>query len=214
MMLLEEIFKTTKVHYSEAFNLRIQRALSWLKKSIELEHDYDFQFISLWISLNALYGRETSERLKQQDLELFFQHLYAGDQEKRIILILWDKHSAALQGLLDNTYMTPYFWDYQHGKISRDSCHAAIRQEKQEVQAALQHKDPLTLLRILFHRLATLHQQILQGGVSYASVLNRKQMQDSCRLLSTLLHAFLYILLENAEVTDSGQPFYPVVQVN
>jgi len=214
MMLLEEIFKTTKARYSEAFNLRIQRALSWLKKSIELEHDYDFQFISLWISLNALYGRETNERFNQQELELFFQHLYAGDQEKRIAMILCDKHSAALQGLLDHAYMTPYFWDYQHGKISRDSCHAAIQQEKKQIQDAIQHKDPLTLLKILFHRLATVYQQILQGGVSYASVLNRKQMQDSCMLLSTLLHAFLYILLENAEVIDSGKPFYPVVQVN
>jgi len=213
-MLLEEIFKINKAQFSDGFNLRIQRALSWLKKAIELENDHDLQFLSLWISLNALYGRETEEPLHQQDLEHFFRQICAQDKEKRIRLILWERHSASLQALLDNSYMTPHFWNYQHGKISLTDCREAVGQERQEAQDALEHQKELDLLIILFHRLSTLHQQIQQGGVSYASVLNRKQMQDSCLLLSALLHAFLYILLESAGVIDGGKPFYPVVQVH
>ncbi|RTY72750.1 hypothetical protein EKL28_18750, partial [Staphylococcus aureus] len=46
---------------SEYFNLRVQRSLSWLRKAVELQADYDFQFLSLWIGLNALYVQENED---------------------------------------------------------------------------------------------------------------------------------------------------------
>lgn len=43
--------------------------------------------------------------------------------------------------------------------------------------------------------------------------MNRKQLQDGCRILSALLPVFILVLLENAQTLDLGKPFYPVVQV-
>lgn len=67
---------------------------------------------------------------------------------------------------------------------------------------------------MIFNRLSTLHYQLMQGGVTYQSSFNVKQLQDSCRVLAGLLPTFICILLENAATWDSGKPYYPVVQVS
>lgn len=41
LYVLEEIFKSKKNENSASFNLRIQRALSWLKKAALTHEDYD-----------------------------------------------------------------------------------------------------------------------------------------------------------------------------
>src|SRR5262245_52686973 len=45
------------------WQIRVHRALSWLKRSEELPEDQpDLKFMLLWISLNSLYSRWDSER--------------------------------------------------------------------------------------------------------------------------------------------------------
>lgn len=213
MMLLEEIYKTTKAKRSECFNLRIQRSLSWLRKAVELPTDYDFQFLSLWISLNALYAQENEDSLDQQALPQFLHLILSKDHEKRISRMLLGRYDVTLHALLDNQYLTQHFWDYQHNKISQSDCREMLNQQKIELQEALEQQDISKILLEVFKRFTTLRQQILQGGVSYASALSRKQMQESCSLFSALLNAFIYILLEHGVVMDSGKVYYPVVQV-
>lgn len=214
MMLLEEIYKTTKAQRSEYFNLRIQRSLSWFRKAVELQADYDFQFLSLWIGLNALYVQENEDSLDQQALSQFLHLILSKDHEKRISQILLGRYEVTLHALLDNQYLTQHFWDYQHNKISQSDCREMLKQQKIEAQQALRQQDILKMLSEVFKRFTILRQQILQGGVSYASALSRKQMQESCSLFSALLNTFIYILLEHAAVMDSGKAYYPVVQVN
>ncbi|WDE16454.1 hypothetical protein KMZ14_02490 [Acinetobacter schindleri] len=214
MMLLEEIYKTTKAQHSEYFNLRIQRSLSWLRKAVELQVDYDFQFLSLWIGLNALYVQENEDSLNQQTLSQFLHLILSKDHEKRISQILLGRYEVTLHALLDNQYLTQHFWDYQHNKISQSDCREMLKQQKIEIQKAVEQQDIMKLLLEVFKCFTTLRQQILQGGVSYASAVCCKQMQESCSLFSALLNTFIYILLEHAAVMDSGKAYYPVVQVN
>ena len=63
-------------------------------------------------------------------------------------------------------------------------------------------------------RLATLHQQLSQGGATYNSAINRKQLANACSVLSVLVPSFIQILLENVENIEFSKPFYPVVQVS
>lgn len=79
---------------------------------------------------------------------------------------------------------------------------------------ALQSKDTVDLLFVIFNRLYTLRNQLMHGGATYKSSLNRKQLQDACHILVALLPAFIHILLEHSKDLDLGKPFYPVVQVS
>lgn len=101
MLLLEEIFKSKKLQHSERFNLRVQRSLSWFKKSLELEHDLDLQFISLWIALNALYVQDMNVAQDTQALQQFLNSIHQQDQEDRIDSTIWGKLSPLIARLLD-----------------------------------------------------------------------------------------------------------------
>ena len=90
----------------------------------------------------------------------------------------------------------------------------SFEQDKIKVHRALQQKDSVEVLYIIFNRLYTLRNQIMHGGSTYKSSINRSQLQDSSNILTALLPIFMHILLENEKILDLGKPFYPVVQVS
>src|SRR4051794_27016312 len=50
-------------HVHQNWQIRVHRALSWLKRSAELpESEPDLKFMLLWVSFNSLYSRWDSER--------------------------------------------------------------------------------------------------------------------------------------------------------
>ena len=79
---------------------------------------------------------------------------------------------------------------------------------------ALQEKASVDILFVIFNRLYTLRNQMIHGGVTYNSSVNRKQLQDACNILAAFLPVFILVLLENAQTLDLGKPFYPMVQVS
>ena len=214
MMMLEEIFKDKKADNSDQFNLRIHRGLSWLKKAQQLDQELDLQFIALWVSFNAIYAQDLLISQDKQSLRQFLHLICEKDQEDKIYNILWEKYSQPIRVLLDNQYIYQGFWDYQNQKISLEACKSGLVAEKQKVLSALAHKDSVDILMVLFNRLYTLRNQIVHGGATYNSSVNRPQLKDACRILVALLPVFILVLLENAQSLDLGKPFYPVVQVS
>lgn len=214
MLMLEEIYKSKKPQHSDYFNLRIQRGLSWFKKALELDQELEFKFISLWISFNSIYAQETEVRQDQQSLHQFLETLCQKDVEQKLQHIVWEKYSQPISALLDSLYTDQGFWDYRHHKVSLESCREALDQQKQKIQKAVQERNLTEILLVIFNRLSTLYHQLMQGGATYQSSFNIKQLQDSCRVLAGLLPTFICILLENAATWDSGKPYYPVVQVS
>lgn len=214
MLLIEEIFRANKQQQSDAFNLRIQRGLSWLKKSYDFENDLDLKFMSLWVSFNAIYAQDFPISQDKQSLKNFLDAIWQQDTEQKIDQHIWQHFHQPILVLLNNPYIFQGFWDYQNQKITHERCKLELEQEKKTVDYALIKKDTVGVLFILFQRLYTLRNQILQGGATYNSSLNRKQLFDSCQILAVLLPIFIQVLLENAQTLDVGKPYYPVVQYN
>jgi hypothetical protein len=69
-------------------------------------------------------------------------------------------------------------------------------------------------LAIIFQRLYTLQHQIMLGGATYNSSMNRKLLQDSCNILIAVIPACIHIILENPQKFDFDTPFYPLLQVS
>ncbi len=214
MMLLEEIFKSKKAENSDHFNLRVHRSISWLKKSLELSHDLDLKFISLWVSFNAIYARDANITQDKQAFRDFLNKICQVDEQHRIYNVIWEKYSQPIRLLLESPYISNAFWDYQNQKISKNAWLEDQQSEQRKVHRALEHKDTVDILFVIFNRLYTLRNQLMHGGATYNSSVNRKQLKDGCNVLSALLPGFIQIVLENANALDLGQPFYPVVQVS
>ena len=51
-------FKKSKSERSDELNLRLHRSISWLTKAEQASDDLDIEFITLWISFNAVYAKE------------------------------------------------------------------------------------------------------------------------------------------------------------
>ncbi|MCX5466809.1 HEPN domain-containing protein [Acinetobacter nematophilus] len=214
MLVLEEVYKSKKAENSEQFNLRIHRGLSWLKKAVILQSDLDLKFISLWIALNAIHPQSVKTNNDEQDFSQFFNSLVRLDREQKIQHIVWDRYHDAIARLIESPYTFQNFWDDQNQKINQKVWKQAFLAEKKQVSEARQAQDTICLLRIVFQRLLTLQHQLILGGATYNSSMNRKLLQDGCNILIAVIPASMHIILENPQNFDFDTPFYPLLQVS
>jgi hypothetical protein len=56
-----------------------------------------------------------------------------------------------------------------------------------------------------------LRNQVVHGGATWNSKVNRDQLRDGAAILATLLPIFIDLMLDHPEI-EWGLPFYPVVQ--
>ena len=151
---------------------------------------------------------------EQDHLLQFVQHMYHKDFDQRMSRIIWDKYPQSLEVLLTNPYLYQSFWDWRNQKMTEAEWRADYEAEKQQIMQALHIHDSATILACLFKRLLTLQQQLLHGGATYNSAINRKQLSHANTLLCALMPCFIQILLENLENVELSQPFYPVMQMS
>ena len=151
------------------------------------------QFIMVWVAFNALYAQEQAANQEQQTLRLFLSSMYHKDVDQKIFHILWGKKQPTIRLLLSNPYLDQSFWDWRNQKTSEATWRSAFDTEQQQLQQILQNHDSVSLLVSLFSRLATLHQQLSQGGATYNSAINRKQLANACSVLSVLVPSFIQI---------------------
>lgn len=206
-------FRNNRQDYSEDFRLRLHRSLSWLNRA-DSSDDLDFRFISLWIAFNAAYAKEfklrtnTSER---SDFSLFLQLISQLDSEQRIYNLVWQTFSSNIRVLLDNQYIFQPFWDFHNGQISEAAWQEQFTQANQRARQALASHDTDAILNIVFERLYTLRNQIVHGGATHNSQVNRSQLVDGCAILSRVVPLVLMTMMQHHQRSDWGQPFYPVI---
>lgn len=215
---LRKKHKDNKKNFSDDFSLRTYRAISWLSKAQALakEEEYDLSFITLWIGFNALYAsefplnkdRNTSDK---QTFRGFIQKIGRYDGDKRLYDLIWHRYPHSIRTLLDNKYTFTPFWLYQNGTYSETAWLEDFAADKQKAAKYLKDKGNVDLLLIIiFERLYTLRNQVVHGGATYDSSVNRSQLKDAVKILNNFLPLITDIMLNNP-TEDWGKPFYPPV---
>ncbi|PJG83337.1 HEPN domain-containing protein [Caviibacterium pharyngocola] len=197
--------------FSENFCLRIHRTLSWLKKAEKAE-DLDTKFIALWIAFNAAYARELDQVKDRAVFNEFLLRICALDEDKRIYDLIWKQFPQSIRLLLGNQFVFQDFWDFHNGKISEKAYKLAEMRNRERCLSALEKQKTEWILEVMFSRLYTLRNQILHGGATFDSSVNREQLRDGCNILALLVPAMVEIMLKNHNEIDWGKPFYPVVK--
>ncbi len=204
-------YQTLKPTMPDTVRLRVHRALSWLEQA-EQTTDLDTRFIFLWIAFNAIYAKDFSG-VRGADKGLFIEFLHRISQldgEQRLYDLVWQTYSGSIRILLDNRYTFQPFWDYHNGVISEVDWQASFEQNKQRALTALADKNTVAILNAVFAHLYTLRNQIVHGGATHGSSVNRAQLKDACRILGDILPAMIEIVMMNAD-REWSKPFYPVV---
>jgi hypothetical protein len=71
-------------------------------------------------------------------------------------------------------------------------------------------KDTARVLAIVFDRLYVLRNQLVHGGATWNSGVNRQQVKDGAAILGTLLPLLLDLMITHP-AQDHGEILYPVV---
>ena len=193
--------------------LRVHRAVSWLGCAQRCAGDDDARFIFLWISLNAAYADEIQREStpEQTVLDRFLKRLVELDRENLLYDLVWSRFPGPFRLLLENRYVFQPFWDYQNGKIDERQWKRSFDGARTKAHLALRDRTRTdTVLAIVLARLYTLRNQLIHGGATWQSRVNRDQVRDGTAILADLVPRVIHLLMANPE-EDWGDPSYPVV---
>ena len=84
--------------------------------------------------------------------------------------------------------------------------------EREKLFSASENQNIDRILDVLFRRLYTLRNQIIHGGATFNSSVNREQLKTGCNILSLFLPVMLEIMMKNHNEMVWGKTFYPVVK--
>ncbi len=211
---LKQCHRSVRENLPEAVALRTHRALSWLQRSERKGEDKDAQYIFLWIAFNAAYASEIystrcfSERRTQI---VFLKKLLALDTQNRLYHIVWKAFPQSIRLLIDNPYIYQPFWDYQKGRLEEAEWKRQFAHDKAAANRALGNMDTRKVLAIIFDRLYVLRNQLIHGGATWNSRVNRSQVRDGGEILGKLVPVIILLMLESRDEMW-GDAAFPVIQ--
>ena len=210
---LKQRHREVRDGYPVDLNLRIHRALSWWQRALMAEDD-DGRYIFLWIAFNAAYATQIDEQSRLSEsttFKAFLEKLCGLDRHKRIDALVWQEFSGRIRNLLDNPYVFQSFWDFHRGRISEADWKERFEQGRQRAHQALGSSNTPILLGVIFNRLYTLRNQLMHGGATWSSTVNRTQLRDCTALLGSLVPILIELMLDHPR-TLWGEACYPVIR--
>ena len=195
----------------DALRLRIHRALSWLIRSEQEHTDPDLRFVLQWIALNAAYAREFGrEETERTRAKAFLDTLVALDTQKRLHQALFQQFTGPIRTLIDNKFTFEPFWTAMRTRDASNRWEEGFANSKKAAFAAVMQGDTTKVLGIVFDRLYVLRNQLVHGGATWNSQVNRTQLTDAVAILGTLVPLIISVMMDHPE-QDYGDALYPVV---
>ncbi len=207
--------RALRAGFPETMGLRVHRSISWIGRAEDSRDDNDARFLFLWIAFNAAYADEgefqgiaPGERATFAD---FFAKVVTLDSEQRIYGAVWQSFSDPIRMLMQNRYVFNPFWQYHNGIAGFEDWEARFAVSARSFSVSLQTQNSARILSFVFDRLYVLRNQIVHGGSTWNSAVNRDQVRDGAAILGFLMPVFVDVMMDNPQ-EDWGRPFYPVVE--
>ncbi|WP_299663149.1 HEPN domain-containing protein [uncultured Ruegeria sp.] len=196
--------------FPEGFALRIHRAISWVGRAEKDRDDLDATFLFYWISFNAAYADERDVQNERDMFNWLFTRLTELDTENRLYTAVWSRFTGPIRLFLENQYVFSPFWSHHNGHTGFEDWPDRFDSARIAFHRALAEQRTVDILSMLFDRLYVLRNQLIHGGATWNSNVNRDQLRDGAAILSVLMPLMIDIMMENAH-EEWGKPFYPVV---
>lgn len=208
---LKATLKLEPDRYTESQRVRLHRAISWLRHAESNTVDDDGKFIFLWIAFNAAYAKEFGlDESERERLSQFVNLLLVADVEKQIHDVLFKQFSGPIRTLLDNKFVFEPFWKALREHDSSDRWDEKFAASKKAATGAILRGETAVVLSIVFDRLYVLRNQLVHGGATWNSSVNRAQLKDGIAIMSSIVPILISLMLEHPEI-DFGEIMYPVI---
>ena len=208
---LRRKLKARAAGLDEGLRIRVHRATSWIARAQAETTDADLRVILHWIAFNAAYARELGhERSEREKLGAFFRLLHGLDAGGRLQTILFERFSGPIRTMIDNRYVFEPFWRALRDHDSSDAWSRDFDASKKAAMHALLAQRTDVVLEIVFDRLYVLRNQLVHGGATWNSQVNRAQVRDGANILGELLPVIVDLMLDHPD-RDFGETLYPVL---
>lgn len=195
----------------ENWRVRMHRAISWLARSEQEDADLDARFIFQWIALNAAYAREMGlDDTERSRARLFIHALVGLDAQQLLHDALFSKFTGPIRTLIGNRYVFEPFWTALREHDSSEQWERRFSRDGRRALAAVLDGDTAEVLVVVFDRLYVLRNQLVHGGATWNSGVNREQLRDGVNILGSLVPRILSVMLNHPD-HDHGDVLYPVV---
>ncbi len=211
---LNATLRATRDDIDSRLSVRLHRAVSWIRSAEEHAEDLDLAFISLWIGFNACYAADQIQQQAlgdRQQFHDFVNKLVKHDQCEAIYRCLWKNFPGPVRMLINNKYIYGRFW--QSVREGDDNWEILFDKDRRVALRNLANGNIPELMSTVLDRLYILRNQLIHGGATYSSKINRNQVQDGARIMGELLPVIVQIMLtaslDRAEI-DWGDVHFPV----
>lgn len=192
-------------HRDDPLMLRMRRVTSWVTSAAQEGRDDDTAFACYWVAFNALYGDDTG-LVKLEETERAIYRRCIEKVADTGPLGLYREIDEALgqqeiRALVNDRYILVPYWHIAGWE-------RALREDAQRLDNALQWKNVKDVLCLIFDRLYVLRNQLLHGGATWGSSVNRAEVAMGRRFAAFLVPLMASRVLDNADA-DRGKPYYP-----
>ena len=200
----------------EGLRIRVHRSLRALSQAEEIEAGSDSSsaldaaFVFRWVALNALYGQWDDERgMAMKDrvaLDRFTSQARLVDTSDRLVSAL-ETVSDDARTLLESPFLIERFWRDQEWDQVRPARGRAAKfrgEIREERQGAALHR---LLIAVYFLRC-----QIVHGGATLGSNMNRVTVEPGSRILAVLCGQLIALVVEHGLEMEWGEICYPPVR--
>lgn len=165
----------------------------------------DSRILFLWIDCFTTFSKEASvvSLSDGQKFNQFLKRLVSYDTDNKVHKELWQQFTQAIRVLLDNQYVFQPYWNHHNGIAGYEDWENRFHKAKQAAQLSIMKQETATVLSIVFSRLYTLPKQIIHGGATYNSQVNRQQLKDASQILNLLVPPMVEIYDEQPQ-SDMG----------
>jgi hypothetical protein len=136
--------------------------------------------------------------------------LIDSDKANLLYEMVWRRYPGSIRLLIDNRYVYQPFWDHLNGELAEDDWQQRFTRSKASAHRALGRMDTKKIFAVTFDRLYTLRNQLVHGGATWGSSVNRSQVTDGARILGDVVPIVILLIMENPD-QSWGDPCYPVV---
>ena len=196
-------------------SLRVHRAISWIEAAEQAvgREDSDTAFICYWIAFNAAYaqGKDLHGQFPETEFrKWYFDMIFGVDRERIIYDAIWQRFSGALRPFLNNHFVYEPFWRHHHGDEECHNWRDRFRDDQRQVNAALGRQDTTRILAVLFRRLYVLRNQLVHGGATWGSTVNRQQVEGGKEIMACLVPHFVNLMMDHPNEPWGVPPYPPV----
>ena len=206
--------RETRESLPQPLSLRVHRALSWLNRAEQEPEDHDARFIFLWVAFNAAYANDIIDRqsfTEKRVFQNFLDRLIDSDADKLLYELVWDQFPSAIRLLIDNRFVFQPFWDHHNGQITEEDWQLAFQKSKSAARHALGAMDTQKVMGVMFDRLYTLRNQLLHGGATWNSSVNRSQISQGAEIMGRVVPIVIHLMMNDYQRVW-GEACYPVVE--